>query len=325
MEDIPEIAPIRYQINRERRCEREQLSEQLTTLKSLIRLDADGIGDREDLFDVLEKTRQNIERFSITLRRESLNLDVGCIDSRPFRFAMSGTGGRGGSVDGNEGVRLRSFSGSSSTHSSWRSSSSTISTTATSISPRDSLFSRRFAPSPVFRPHIWAGCVKKSLGLAMRRMVLWKMRLMIPRRPMHPLNGFHYSGVSPAAGGSRGIPFAYVDKDDITCRRTARSAPSTPGSNANAREKFRRLAYYLTIILSYAIIKRKTRGSRPTSTTLFTGATIKSQQLSSYARSNTAKNRKAGARGGGLVWAAVGWLLRWGCSACEGSSPTCAR
>jgi hypothetical protein len=28
---------------------------------------------------------------------------------------------------------------------------------------------------------------------------------------------------------------------------------------------------------------------------------------------------------GGLVWAAVGWFLKWGCSACEGSSSACAR
>lgn len=166
----PEIAPIRYQINRERRCERDALSGQLTTLKSLLRLDADGIGDREDLLDVLDKARQTIERYSITLRRESLGLDSPTAHVTPpnpdgFTFDLT-AGGDGDDDDGDDdgedddddgedddvaaSIRLRSLSGSSSTpSSSWRSSSSTVSTTATSISPRDSLFSRRFAPSPV--------------------------------------------------------------------------------------------------------------------------------------------------------------------------------
>ena len=203
-EDTPEIAPIRYQINRERRCERDALSDQLTNLKSLLRLDADGIGDREDLLDVLDKARQTIERYSITLRRESLSLDSPAAHIAPpnphgFVFDLTAGGdddddddndddgddggdgdggddsdGGDGGDDGDDGgdggdgddgddgdnggggggvatgIRLRSLSGASSTpSSSWRSSSSTASTAATSISPRDSFFSRRFAPPPI--------------------------------------------------------------------------------------------------------------------------------------------------------------------------------
>jgi hypothetical protein len=148
MDDLPEVTPVQQQLTRERIHEREQLTEQITILRSLLRLDADGIGDGEDLVDVLEQTRTCLERFSVTVQREAINLDCGTpqAEFEPCDNILDATDAPC-SPDGS--TRVRSLSGSS-TRSSWRSTPSTASTSATSISPPDSFLSHRFSSPPVF-------------------------------------------------------------------------------------------------------------------------------------------------------------------------------
>jgi hypothetical protein len=408
MEDAPEIAPIRYQIDRERRCEREQLSEQLTTLKSLLRLEADGIGDREDLFDALEKTRQTIERFSITLRRESLNLDIGCTDvtpphadpfdfeapasPNPFDSPCPAPAEEEGSVDGNRNPRL-SFSGSSSTQSSWRSSSSTISTTATSISPRDSLVSRRFAPSPVSvfpSPYLGRlreeefrfgdeadGFVEEEGDDAETPDASFERLSTILASLQRQAEAAVFSPTideedSPANfWGDGGGDLSPTSTRTITCRRTVRSAPGTPGltpiltslassavSPAISPSHFPRppldaklgvpdqllppFSPELPPNLSSCpatpgITRRRTGKSVPeseegTKWEDFEGILAEFLDERIFGRYGEQQRQDVMFRwvwvyilSGGLVWAAVGWFLKWGCSACEGSSSACAQ
>ncbi|KAI5807775.1 hypothetical protein BZA77DRAFT_37046 [Pyronema omphalodes] len=170
-----------HQVQRERNLERETLTDSLTTLKSLLRLEADGIGDREDLLDELERARQTIERFSITLRRQTMMISTTppnggfeVIHGNLNGGGITGLGGLGGlgGLSGLEeirsdlmngrreslrdSIRARSLSQSSSSKGSWRSSASSVSTAPTSVSSRDSvggnrrdsLHNRRFTGSP---------------------------------------------------------------------------------------------------------------------------------------------------------------------------------
>ncbi|KAA8914221.1 hypothetical protein FN846DRAFT_667869 [Sphaerosporella brunnea] len=152
MEALPEITPVQQQLSRERFHDREELAEQITTLKSLLRLDADGIGDCEDLIDVLERTRTYLDRFSITVQRESMSLESPSAipPAGAFRFETSDNLDATDSPSSPDRInRVRSLSGSS-TRSSWRSTPSTASTAATSVSPPDSFFSQRFSSPPMF-------------------------------------------------------------------------------------------------------------------------------------------------------------------------------
>jgi len=159
MENIPRVdypGSVLQQLVRERHLDREALSEALTLLKSLLRLDQDGVGNQEDLIEVLEKTRQAIDRFSCSVRRDMLaDLDdapgephaIHTFKYRPselpdpFEFSSL-------EEDGCHGPS------SESTRSSLHSSPSAVSTAATSVSPRDSILNRRFSvrlfasPSP---------------------------------------------------------------------------------------------------------------------------------------------------------------------------------
>jgi len=142
---------LQQQLFRERQREREQLSEQLTALKSLLRLDADGIGEPEDLLDVIEETKANLERFSISVQREGVlnttiappTLTAGEIEGFQFGIEVE-------AEEPQSPSRERRLSETSSTRSSWRSSPGSIaSTPATSVSHRDSR--RLTSPPPVFR------------------------------------------------------------------------------------------------------------------------------------------------------------------------------
>ncbi|KAI5858458.1 hypothetical protein BZA05DRAFT_4525 [Tricharina praecox] len=155
MEDVTPV--LQQQLFRERQREREQLSEQLTALKSLLRLDADGIGEPVDLLDVIEETKANLDRFSTSVQRQgAINTartppvqtgGGGGIEG--FQFGIDGEAGAGAGAEVEEPQspeRERRLSESSSTRSSWRSSPGSIaSTAATSVSHRDS---RRSTSSP---------------------------------------------------------------------------------------------------------------------------------------------------------------------------------
>jgi hypothetical protein len=149
MDDLPDVTPVQQQLTRERNHEREQLSEQITILKSILRLDADGIGDGEVLVDVLEQTRTCLDRFSITVQREAINLDDHCVASQAAEFEPDATDAPPPCCSPDGSTRVRSLSGSS-TRSSWRSTPSTASTSATSVSPADSFPNHRFSSPPVF-------------------------------------------------------------------------------------------------------------------------------------------------------------------------------
>lgn len=174
---------ITQQTNRERQREREQLSDLVTSLKSLLRLDQDGIGNRHILLESLESTRQAIDRFSISVRRESFLSDVfvtdrvACdSDSRANNRISSNIRVNGGVSDRISCDRVNGFRATSddftatsdddraddddratdsvrspSTQSSWRSSISTAATSV-SMSSRDSILYRNFLSNQDERP-----------------------------------------------------------------------------------------------------------------------------------------------------------------------------
>lgn len=144
-----------HEMARNRHREREELSEQLTALKSLLRLDADGIGDQSDLLNILEKTHQSIDRFSCSLRAEIPDFSMALTPILDSSLCKSEVVGLALTKDASRKISMESsresvVSVSSSTQSSSRSSPSAISTTATSISPRESLLSRSLSSPRVF-------------------------------------------------------------------------------------------------------------------------------------------------------------------------------
>jgi hypothetical protein len=167
MESVPRVdysGSVLQQLVRERHLDREALSEALTLLKSLLRLDQDGIGDQEDLVEVLEKTRQAIDRFSCSVRRDML-ADLDDAPGEPhaiytFKYGPFELPDPFESPPSEEDVCHGPSS--ESTRSSWHSSPSAVSTAATSVSPRDSILNRRFSARPFASPSPCPGRARSS-------------------------------------------------------------------------------------------------------------------------------------------------------------------
>lgn len=320
----------------DRDYQRLQLAENLTTLKSLLRLDADGIcGTSTDLIHSLCATREAIEAFSCLLQPSpEIELSNPAITSSPPNLF-------------DERPRPPcSPSIASSTRSSWRCESA-ASTSATSISPRDSIRRRcsPVSPSPS-RCHDYEeydSLVQDDAYDADADESFIRLSSILAS-----LQAQAEAAVgSPTAGEEEVRDFwathdnENTDISPISTRtiRSALSIPNTPGlvTPRNGSISLPRLALPLTptrhsFSLSGGLVRRRTE-KRDSEGEVVEGNEMDLERLvSEFLDERLGRGEEdimfrwvwMYLMGGGFVWWLVAWALQWGCG-CSGSADICVR
>ncbi|KAI5776614.1 hypothetical protein EDC01DRAFT_775089 [Geopyxis carbonaria] len=334
---------IRIIVGRDAACRPNQDCQRVARpVKSLLRLDADGIcGTSTDLVLSLAATREAIEAFSCLLEQQSSETELPnptITSSPPDLFD-------------HRPLPPCSPSIASSSRSSWRCDSA-ASTSATSISPRDSIRRRCSpvspSPSPCLDYEEYDSLVQEEAYDADADESFMRLSSILAS-----LQAQAEAAVGSPSAGEEEVRDFWATHDsensDISpiSTRTIRSAlsiPNTPGlmtpgimTPRNGSMSLPRLALPLTpsrhsFSLSGGLIRRRTEKKDKEGEVIEGNETDLERLVGEFLDERLGRGEEElmfrwvwmYLMGGGIVWWLVAWALQWGCS-CANGGDLCVR